>query len=128
MDNLDYLFFQMIFTFVLLAQILYNSIIRVWDNWITLLVLGGSGVMLISGRCALLTIHLAYYSMSYYIRLLQSRLVHTPNDLVGQVGRTDSFIKIKQSLINSKSTVLRLITKIVQSPKLYFNLKIASHV
>ena len=118
----------MIFTFVLLAQILYNSIIRVWDNWITLLVLGGSGVMLISGRCALLTIHLAYYSMSYYIRLLQSRLVHTPNDLVGQVGRTDSFIKIKQSLINSKSTVLRLITKIVQSPKLYFNLKIASHV
>lgn len=95
----------MTFIFVLPARVLYNIIIRVWDKWITLFVFVGSSVIMASSGCALFTIHLAYYSMSYYIRLLQFRLVPTPNDRVGQVGRNDSFFAIKQSLINNKSTV-----------------------
>ena len=109
MDNLDYLFFQMIFTFLLPAQILYNSVSRVWGKWITLLVIGGCGVMQTSGGCAFLTMHLAYYSLSYYIRLLQSRLVHTPNEQVGQIWRNHCFYTNKQSFIKNKSTVFRLI-------------------
>ena len=95
----------MIFTFALPAQILYNSMIRVWEKWVTISILGVSCLLVTSGY-AFLCMHLVYYSLSFYIRTLRYQLVAINNAFENEVGMTVGWdsnlskIKLNKMTIN----------------------------